>query len=330
LANYVHSWPWWPSKKAPKQQNVLDEPAGTFEEDKARAYAYLSAAPYCNDVQSILDWTCKPCKRGAVNLIPGKIRVIDADSYNETRVIVGRVSNDTGCVMAFRGTKYMANWERNVEFWKVQPEAYSLCDGCKVHSGFSKTWLSVRNLTMAALKDVGCEPGGENKALYITGHSMGASLTHLAMFDLQDDGYDIKNSYSFEAPRVGNMAFSKAFSNRFPSRDVPVFRVTHYMDPVVHLPPTWIGYVHVETEVWFDDKGKWRVCDGRENQTCGADQFSNTPNMMVNHGADHCGNPLVEPTTAHPEGNICFYCNYGGAIEEVKKNHEEEEFVWSI
>ena len=38
--------------------------------------------------------------------------------------------------------------------------------------------------------------------LYITGHRLGAALTHLAMFTLNDAGWNISKTYSFEAPRI--------------------------------------------------------------------------------------------------------------------------------
>jgi len=96
--------------------------------------------------------------------------------------------------------------------------------------------------------------------LYVTGHSMGAALTHLAMFTLQNAGYRVAKTYSYEAPRIGNKAFADAFSSRF-SREFPVFRVTHSMDPVPHLPPQFLGYEHVPTEVWYDAKGNYTVCN---------------------------------------------------------------------
>ena len=32
----------------------------------------------------------------------------------------------------------------------------------------------------------------------------GAALSHLAMFTLSENGWNIKKTYTFEAPRVGN------------------------------------------------------------------------------------------------------------------------------
>jgi len=126
---------------------------------------------------------------------------------------------------------------------------------------------------------------------------MGAALTHLAMFSLENNGYDVQHSYSYEAPRVGNGAFSAEFTRRF-GRSFPVFRVTHYKDPVVHLPFEWMGYKHVETEVYIDERGAYKVCKGTEDPTC-SNQWLIDP-LAVGY---HCASPLL------PHGSICNGCD---------------------
>lgn len=280
-----------------------------YEEHKARAYAALSAVGYCNDVASVENWSCKPCADGPVKLVPGKVQVVDSGKLNATRIVVGKLRDEKGCIMSFRGSKNTMNWLRNIEYWKVDPSKFvcnstldgDCCKGCRVHDGFYQIWKAVRAATVQSLREVGCEPNGENNLLYITGHSMGGALTHLAMFDFEDLGYDIQNSYTFEAPRIGNAQFSEAFSSRF-SRKFPVFRITHHMDPVVHLPPEMLGFQNVETEVHYNETGGYKVCNGAEDKTC-ADQYSDLLDMIANHAGDHCSSSLV------PNGNICYYCN---------------------
>merc|ERR1712125_106750 len=109
------------------------------------------------------------------------------------------------------------------------------------------------------------------------------------MFTLHKAGYNVAKTYSFEAPRVGNKAFSDAFTLEF-TRKFPVFRVTHSKDPVVHLPPEAMGYVHVQTEVYYSSAGSYKVCDSVEDTTC-ADQYWNVPDMALFHPGAHCASP---------------------------------------
>lgn len=202
--------------------------------------------------------------------------------------------------MSFRGSDNVINWVRDFEFWNIHPEDFEGCSGCKVHSGFYHIWNNVKENVMNAISEVGCgqysisEP---DNLLYITGHSLGAALTHLAMFTLKDHGWNIAKSYSFEAPRIGNKKFSDAFAARFTAK-LPVFRMTHYKDPVVHLPPESFGYSHIAPEVYIDKKGNYTVCQGAEDNDC-ADQWGDIPGMVALHSGDHCSSPLV------PTGDIC-------------------------
>jgi len=201
--------------------------------------------------------------------------------------------------MAFRGSDNAENWLRDFEFWRVAPKSFKDCAGCKVHTGFNDVWENVRDLVLKALQEVGCSPThATENLLYVTGHSLGAALTHLAMFTLEDAGFTLAKTYSFEAPRVGNKAFSTEFSKRF-SRKFPVYRITHNKDPVVHLPPTALGYTHVQEEVYYPLKGNYKLCPKVEDPSC-ADQHWDIPGMLAFDADQHCTTPLV------PNGNICY------------------------
>jgi len=282
--------------------NHLTNPEPDYDQTLAKNFASLASTTYCGDVSKILDWSCGACVDSATPLIPGKIRIIDGGPKNATRVIVGKLKDQHGCLMAFRGSSNVQNWVTDFQFWEIDPVAYQDCEGCKVHHGFYKIWESVRDEVLAAIHDVGCgqfSPIGvsPDNLLYITGHSLGAALTHLAMFTLNDAGWNISKTYSFEAPRIGNLKFSQAFESRF-SRKFPVYRLTHYRDPVVHLPPESFGYQHVPVEVFYDRHGNYTVCEDAEDKRC-ADRYGNIPGMLAFHSGDHCASPLV------PNGDIC-------------------------
>ncbi len=77
--------------------------------------------------------------------------------------------------------------------------------------------------------------------------------------------------YSLEQARAGNLAFAQYFFKTLPV----AYRVTHYKDIVVHLPPeTLSDYKHIATEVYYNENfSKHTVCDqSGEDPSC-ADQW---------------------------------------------------------
>jgi len=295
----------------------------TYNEEHAREFVTLSALTYCEDTTHLYDWSCKGCSQSNTPLVPSKIRILDVGVKNATRILIGKLRDQAGCLIAFRGSANDFNWKRDEQFRKAIPENYEDCPGCYVHSGFYTIWKNVRDEALQAIRDVGCGPVPECKEdancqnpdnlLYVTGHSMGAALTELAMFTLQHHGFNVAKTYMFEAPRVGNKAFVDAFASNF-KRKFDVFRITHARDPFVHLPPTVLGYLHVQTEVFYDIKGNYKVCIGNEDPGC-SDQYWDIPGMLMNHAADHCMMPFVE---FH---NICWPSNYG-LCNRSKESHE--------
>lgn len=214
---------------------------------------------------------------------------------HDTRVLVGKVQEENACVISWRGTDNWGMIFRDIEFWGLVPANWDGCKGCSVHSGFYKSWKEISKKVFKALRHVGCGEG-MGKSLYLTGHSLGAAVVQVAMFDLADAGYKIEKLYAFEAPRVGNKAWAEAFQEKF--KRTKVFRTSHFKDPVVHLPPWMLSYQHIGPEVFIDETGNFTVCENGENITCG-DRFENLPGMGLLHAADHCANPLL------PNGDMC-------------------------
>jgi len=240
---------------------------------------------------------------------------------NATRILIGKLRDQAGCLMAFRGSSNNFNWKRDAEFAKVLPVDYEDCEGCKVHSGFYTVWKNVRDEALQAIRDVGCGPMPDSNGnsqnpdnlLYVTGHSFGAALTELAMFTLQNHGFNVAKTYMFEAPRVGNKAFAVAFALNF-ERKFDVFRITHAQDPIVHLPPAFLGWEHVQTEVFYDRQGNYKVCMGNEDPDC-SNQFWNIPDLLLHHSDDHCTVPLLD------FGNICWPNDKMGLCNRNEESH---------
>lgn len=264
----------------------------SFDKEEAQKFASLSSVAYCENMEPVYNWTCASCQDSKTPLVPGKIRVVDGGLEKSARALIGKLQDQDGCVVSFRGSDNIPNWLRNLEFWSTVPTTFEDCDGCYVHSGFYEVWKALKKEVIKALGEVGCgTTAGKDNDLYITGHSMGAAVTHLAMFQLANAGWNVAKTYSFESPRVGNKAFSDAFTERF-TRKIPVFRITHSQDPVVHLPANAWGFTHVQTEVYFDASGAYKVCTEVEDPSC-SDQYGNVPDMLLYHASDHCGSPLL-------------------------------------
>jgi len=140
-------------------------------------------------------------------------------------------------------------------------------NGCRVHSGMFHTYNSIRSRTVEAiLEKLADNPGALVRA---TGHSMGASMVELLCVDVSlHHGVRCSTVYTYGTPRSGNQAFVDALASAtLPTHDV--WRVTHWRDPVPHLPPALLGYVHATTEVFYNyDFTSVRQCVGPDDKDC--------------------------------------------------------------
>lgn len=129
------------------------------------------------------------------------------------------------------------------------------------------TYAALRENLKGNLTAIGCAPGSE---VAVTGHSLGAAVAQLAMFDLAGDGYRIVRSYVFGSPRVGNQAWAMAFQARLAGTEV--YLVTHGRDPVPHLPLASFGFTHTAAEVFYRNTTAegYSVCPEPEPGRCAA------------------------------------------------------------
>merc|ERR1712173_267778 len=109
--------------------------------------------------------------------------------------------------------------------------------------------------------------------VYVTGHSLGASMALLATFDLEAAGLPVERLYTYGEPRIGNQALADYASSKFQGRH---YRVVHHKDPVPHLAPEALGYRHPSIEVYYpkSDTGNYTVCDGSGEDIHCSDQHS--------------------------------------------------------
>merc|ERR1711953_1616954 len=90
------------------------------------------------------------------------------------------------------------NW-MDAKFIRTKPYG-SRCSGCGVHEGFYESWRSLAAQITGHLTELQCH----NKAVQITGHSLGGAMAALAAFDLMDLHYHVTRVYTYGQPRIGN------------------------------------------------------------------------------------------------------------------------------
>ena len=154
----------------------------------------------------------------------------------------------------------------------VCPSGFSWCQ-----RGFYHCYLDLQRPLLAALdRAMAAHP---HASIELTGHSLGGALSTLTAVDLLASGHPagarLAPMHTFGSPRVGNPAFaawaSALLSKAHPNRP-PQWRVVHYRDPVPHILLQALGFLHVPSEVAYDQfETNHKVCrDGptAEDPTC--------------------------------------------------------------
>ncbi len=185
-------------------------------------------------------------------LVPRSYRLagsFTASSYESRPELFGFVIESDCCiVLAFRGTGSAVDW---ISDFIAQQTPYRPVKGAgQSHKGFTDIYMSARNQVMDLLS--GLSP---DKALFITGHSLGGALATLAALDIAiNTPWKSPVVYTFAAPRVGDPSFVKAYNYAVPTH----FRFQNEFDMVPHLPPILYTspqtkrtyyYMHVKGEV---------------------------------------------------------------------------------
>ncbi len=120
----------------------------------------------------------------------------------------------------------------------------------KAQGGFAQQVAAhVRGLSSRAAQGAGPAPNG---SIAVVGHSLGSALATL---------YTLDNAISerlahpalctFASPLVGDGTFAAKFN----SLALTSWRIVNRPDLVPNVPPTWFGFVHVNSEVMLDSKG---------------------------------------------------------------------------
>lgn len=236
-----------------------------YNQDLALEYAKLAGAAYC-DREQVKNWSCPQCVGNVTS-----VKMCTATSMDRTQAFVGRWRD--GCVLSFEGTETLSSMLTDLDLYTLEPEPLlqDMCNGCSVHAGYLDVWTHLKPCIIQKLYEIGCsETAGS--PLRVTGHSLGAGVSAIAMIMMERSGWNIRESYNFGMPRTGNAAFARNFTTTFAGK---FWRLTHHKDPIVQLPPDIWGpisfeYLHVEPEVFYDgdvNKG-YTICTDQDDKNC--------------------------------------------------------------
>jgi hypothetical protein len=264
-----------------------------YDQDEAVIHAHLATAAYCGYPKSsraaLEAWDCGPAC-DAVSGMSDVRQIVQAEN-NDAFAFVGKRNGE--CIVSFRGTSDLEGWMSDLQSLDLveltgASESSIPCSyggtNCMVGDGFMKNYNSIAAFVRGNLTEIGCGP---DQPMTVTGHSLGAAEAAISMYDLYAKGWTIKQTYTFGQPRVGDLAFKQAFQHNLGA--TLNYRLTHYHDPIPHLPtenifePGKKGFVHMSTEVYYQEKESdgYKVCDGSgEDKTC-ADSYTDLPIMTA-------------------------------------------------
>jgi hypothetical protein len=183
-------------------------------------------------------------------------------SYPEPFAFLATNNATRKTYLAFRGSETAADFEEDADIF--QRSYSSIVSGFGwVHAGFLDVYTrtysgsgysvpSLRSTILRAINSLTSTTG----TLYVTGHSLGAGLSTLAVPDVARNSGQSGISvpmfhYSLASPRVGDPGFAYNYNFNLP---VKTYRIVNTEDIVPYGPPPISGfdyYEHVGTPVDF-------------------------------------------------------------------------------
>lgn len=238
--------------------------------DRYKRMAKWSAASYCSQ-DSLLSWSCGPRCEGST--ADTHVAVYFKSSITDTvgfiAVYTDTVSMEDQIIISFRGSVSFENWIQDLRFVKEpSPWPDKENPGARVHTGFLDSYsdiaTTVRSSVMVLAKRY------TDARIIVTGHSLGGAVATLCAADLKFHlGWSTKiELVTFHSPRVGNLGFASFMAHIFAMSkvdptvgDYMMRRFTNRDDPLCHLPPSWLEFLHISQECWVDFENKTKACD---------------------------------------------------------------------
>lgn len=230
----------------------------SYDEEIAKESWIYCLASYCPQ-NLIVQW--KAGKMSQINPDLKDIRTV----YNAEDNTLGFLAYNPKSniiYVVFRGTEptSISNWLNNLKFFKIK---YSYCSDCEVHLGFYESFLRVKDDVLKNLNEL--RKSYPTAKVRVTGHSLGGALALFAALEIEKNVCDVDVLYTFGQPRVGDEKFAKYVNEEFKGKFNA--RVTNGRDPVPRVPLQTMGYIHQDSEVFYDN-GKFRECSSGEDDKC--------------------------------------------------------------
>jgi len=146
--------------------------------------------------------------------------------------------------VVFRGTNSLRDWLTDAQVRRVAPMTSMELGG--VHRGFDKAAVTVLESILghaSALRDQ------QQRALTITGHSLGGALAMVAAMYLEDREEPVNEVITFGQPRVGDGGWRHGYNHLLGHT---TWRVVNDTDAITRLPSWFMGYRHAGTELFID------------------------------------------------------------------------------
>lgn len=274
-----------------------------YDEALAVADLWLNQASGCLPVSNIANWTCGlACEKEKLD--PSALKLAENKSAASLAITARRGDE---CMLILRGSKNVWNTLEDLDFF---PKDLAGCAGCKVHSGFYDTWLSLQPQVFGDLSALGCE----GLPLSLNGHSLGGAMAVIAGYHIAGEQiakthtWKLQRLYTYGQPRAGNDKFAAAFDARVGKLGVPHYRVVDYRDAVPHLPLAnmfWEGWQHTGMEVYYNATRTGAIaatCTTPDDKRCSAqwDLF-----QTITHACDHCSYLGINPCDCNEDKPQC-------------------------
>lgn len=202
------------------------------------------------------------------------------DYKSDLQGYTGVLTDKKQIYVVFRGSSSARNWLEDFEIKQVPYNSNNECLDCKVHNGFYKSSLAVKDDVLLSIR--GLKKKYPSYEIIVTGHSYGAACAQLIGMELIANGFQDVSVYNFGQPRMGNKIFANYVETKL---DHKLWRFTHNKDVVPHLPTREpIEYLHSCREIFETEDGYLRLCSDYvgEDPKC-ADQYA----LKETNTADH-------------------------------------------
>jgi hypothetical protein len=156
------------------------------------------------------------------------------------------LDDDGSIIVSFRGSCHPRDFVQDAKFAMSE---LLILDGRQdvfVHEGFNEDFKAIYLAVISNVKTLlAVHPEAK---IYLTGHSLGASLATLCAFSFWQKNLPVAGVITFGCPRTGNSAFREIYNAALGDRS---FRIVNQNDIVPRTPGVLMGYRHCGQEIFL-------------------------------------------------------------------------------